>query len=88
MQTERRRSAGGVDPILREETVVTGSILARWVGHDVGYIDCNVNAVRNRVQWGPSVAGTITALLVMLLLSVSGLAIPASAFEPGTDASD
>jgi hypothetical protein len=52
------------------------------------YVDRNVMEVKNRVQWGPIIAGTITALVTMLLLSILGLAIGSSAFEPGTDASD
>lgn len=44
--------------------------------------------IRNRVQWGPIVAGTAIALGTLLLLTVLGLAIGTSAFEPGSDASD
>lgn len=44
--------------------------------------------VRNRVQWGPIVAGTAIALGTLLLLTILGLAIGTSAFEPGSDASD
>ncbi len=44
--------------------------------------------VRNRVQWGPIVAGAVIALGTLLLLSVLGLAIGASAFEPGSNVSD
>ena len=52
------------------------------------HIDRNVMEVKNRVQWGPIIAGTITALVTLLLLTVLGLAVGASAFEPGTDVSD
>lgn len=38
--------------------------------------------VKNRVQWGPILAGIVTAMATMLLLSVLGLAIGASALEP------
>lgn len=48
----------------------------------------NVMPVRDRVQWGPIAAGTISGLVLMLLLSVLGLAVGASAFEPGTDVTD
>jgi hypothetical protein len=48
----------------------------------------NLMTVRDRVQWGPIAAGTITSLVTLLVLTVLGLAIGASAFEPGTDASD
>jgi hypothetical protein len=52
------------------------------------YTDEDVLEVKNRVQWGPIVAGVLTALGTLLLLTVLGLAVGASAFEPGTDASD
>jgi len=38
--------------------------------------------VRNRVQWGPIIAGVLTSIATLLILSVLGLAIGASAFEP------
>jgi len=38
--------------------------------------------VRNRVQWGPIVAGLLTTIASLIVLSVLGLAIGASAFEP------
>jgi hypothetical protein len=44
--------------------------------------------VRNRVQWGPVLAGVATTLSSMLVLTALGLAIGASAFEPGTDVTD
>jgi hypothetical protein len=44
--------------------------------------------VRNRVQWGPILAGTAATLTTMLVLSALGLAIGTSAFEPGTDLTD
>lgn len=50
--------------------------------------DENELSVRNRVQWGPIAAGILTALGTLLLLTVLGLAVGSSAFEPGTDASD
>jgi hypothetical protein len=52
------------------------------------YTDENVLEVKNRVQWGPIIAGVLTALGTLLLLTVLGLAVGSSAFEPGTDASD
>ncbi|HET8524795.1 MAG TPA: hypothetical protein VFL82_16310 [Thermomicrobiales bacterium] len=45
----------------------------------------NVLPARNRVQWGPILAGTVTNLFLTMLLTALGLAIGASAFEPGTD---
>lgn len=40
---------------------------------------------RDRVRWGPIVAGVLTALTTLLVLTVLGLAIGATAFEPGED---
>jgi len=42
----------------------------------------NVMPVRDRVQWGPILAGVLTTIATLLLLTVLGLAIGASAFEP------
>ncbi len=44
----------------------------------------NTLDVRNRVQWGPIVAGLVSTIASMLVLTVLGLAIGASAFEPRT----
>ena len=52
------------------------------------HVDENDLDVKNRVQWGPILAGVLTALGALLLLTVLGLAVGASAFEPGTDAAD
>lgn len=38
--------------------------------------------VKNRVQFGPIIAGVLTAIVTMLILTVLGLAIGASALEP------
>jgi hypothetical protein len=48
----------------------------------------NVLTARDRVQWGPILAGAVSGLITLLVLTVLGLAIGASAFEPGTDISD
>lgn len=37
---------------------------------------------KNRVQWGPIVAGIVTSIATLLVLTVLGLAVGASAFEP------
>lgn len=37
---------------------------------------------KNLVQWGPIVAGVVTTVAVMILLTVLGLAVGASALEP------
>jgi hypothetical protein len=44
--------------------------------------------VRNRVQWGPVLAGVAASLTSMLVLTALGLAIGASAFKQGTDVTD
>lgn len=54
--------------------------VTREVVHDDQHF--NAVEVKNRVQWGPILAGVITALATMLLLTVLGLAIGASALEP------
>lgn len=38
--------------------------------------------VKNRVQFGPIIAGVLTTIVTMLILTVLGLAIGASALEP------
>ena len=40
--------------------------------------------VKNRVQWGPIIAGLVSTIASMLVLTVLGLAVGASAFEPRT----
>ena len=52
---------------------------ARWSG-DIR--DHDAVQVKNRVQFGPIVAGILTAIATMLILTVLGLAIGASALEP------
>lgn len=45
--------------------------------------DRNVMTARNRVQWGPILAGLLTGIAVLIVLTVLGLAVGTSAFEPG-----
>ena len=47
-----------------------------------GQVGENVLEVKNRVQWGPIIAGLLTTIASMIVLTVLGLAIGASAFEP------
>ena len=42
----------------------------------------NVMPVRNLVQWGPIIAGVLTAIATLLILTVLGLAIGSTALEP------
>jgi hypothetical protein len=44
--------------------------------------------VRNRVQWGPIVAGVLTAIVVFLLLTVLGIALGASGLDPANTAGE
>jgi len=48
----------------------------------------NVLTVRDRVQWGPIVAGAVVGLIALLVMTLLGLGIGASAFDPDTDISD
>lgn len=66
---ENRREADGVRVQGTHSTVV-------------GREDHDGVQVKNRVQFGPIVAGIITAIGTMLILSVLGLAVGASALEP------
>jgi len=48
----------------------------------VDHRDHDAVEVKNRVQFGPIVAGVLTAIATLLILTVLGLAIGASALEP------
>jgi hypothetical protein len=48
----------------------------------------NVMTVRNRVQWGPIIAGLAAALATFLLLTVLGIAIGASVLDPSDTGKD
>jgi hypothetical protein len=48
----------------------------------------NVLTVRDLVQWGPIVTGVVSGLVVLVLLTVLGLAVGASAFKPESDLQD
>ncbi|MGI8485417.1 MAG: hypothetical protein ACR2OU_14280 [Thermomicrobiales bacterium] len=65
-----------------EEQIVTGRrpIGARLGTHETDGHDSI--EVKNRVQIGPIIAGILTAIAVMLILTVLGLAIGTSALEP------
>lgn len=58
------------------ERVVSHSAPVQDRGHD-DFVE-----VKNRVQFGPIIAGVLTAIATMLILTVLGLAIGASALEP------
>lgn len=48
----------------------------------------NELSVRNRVQWGPIIAGVATAIATFLLLTVLGIALGASVLDPTDTAGD
>lgn len=56
--------------------------IQRQVTHTaVGPENDTINA-KNRVQWGPIIAGVLTAIATLLILTVLGLAVGSSALEP------
>lgn len=60
------------------------------VAADVAVIDrqTTVTPPRDRIRWGPVLAGLIAAIAMLFVLSVLGLAIGLSAFEVTSDGSD
>lgn len=56
-------------------TYVSGSPVSTH--HDQGVLP-----VRNRVQWGPIIAGLVSALTLFILLTILGIGIGASVLEP------
>lgn len=44
--------------------------------------------IKNRVQWGPIIAGLITALTIFLLMTVLGIAVGASVLDPANAGDD
>lgn len=59
-------------PVVVEETLVARPVLP----------------VRNRVQWGPVVAGVLTAIVSFLLLTILGIALGASVLDPANTAGE
>jgi hypothetical protein len=80
-------SRTGDSPSIRGDTVRPAPVTASFERAG-GIVDAETPEVRNRVQWGPIIAGSIIGITTLLLLTVLGLAIGASAFEPGTDLGD
>src|SRR5215211_834700 len=80
---------GAADTWPTQDVVVGGTAVRPRPAYGTGVsVADTVLPVRNRVQWGPVLAGTAATLTSMLVLSALGLAIGVSAFEPGTDLSD
>ena len=46
----------------------------------------NLLPVRNRVQWGPIVAGVLAAIVLFLLMTILGIALGASVLDPANTA--
>ena len=79
----------GYDRVISDAPAYGATIRARtWGPAANAYVDENVIPVRNRVQWGPIIAGSLISLGILVVMGVLGVAIGASAFEPGTDLSD
>ena len=51
-------------------------------------VGTNVLPVRNRVQWGPVLAGVVAAITAFLLLTVLGIALGASVLDPANTAGE
>lgn len=66
-------------PPVRTTTVRTEPIVG---------VGTNVLPVRNRVQWGPVIAGVVAAITTFLLLTILGIALGASVLEPADTAGE
>lgn len=86
MESEPLRTEPGTarDP---DGGVTVATPRRRWPGLAVG-VGQNLMTVRDRVQWGPIFAGAVIGFVLLLVLTLLGLGIGASAFEPDTDVSD
>lgn len=51
-------------------------------------VGTNVVPVRNRVQWGPIIAGVVAAIVSFLLLTILGIALGASVLDPANTAGE
>lgn len=79
----------GVDRVIGDAPAYTDPGSTRYRAFEPGTeMAENVMPVRDRVQWGPIIAGAVVALASLIVLAVLGVAIGASAFEPGTDLTD
>lgn len=80
--------APGVDRVLGEPVAYSAGTTSRGTLPSAFRVSENDMPVRDRVQWGPIVAGSLISLGVLILLTMLGVAIGASAFEPGADLTD
>jgi len=85
----RRVPMGTADRVLDESPGVSGATEYRTVAPSTRteYRE-TLTVPRDHVRWGPVLAGTAVGLGATIIMSVLGLAIGSSAFEPGTDLSD
>ncbi len=80
---EPRASLAG-DRVIGDTATYGAPVGGRVVEESGTRVGENALEVRNRVQWGPIIAGLVCTIASMLVLTVLGLAIGASAFEPRT----
>jgi len=96
MQTERLEGTapgaayptGSVDRVVEPGTPDYVAPSRSFATAPVAEVDRNLLIPRNRVQWGPVFAGVVVSLTTMLVLSILGVAIGASAVDRTTDLSD
>jgi hypothetical protein len=81
----RVRSSGGANGINTEERT-SGPLEQRVEEVDVRTLPDGFDLRSDRVHWGPIVAGLLTALTALLLLSLLGLAIGLTTLNAGTAA--
>jgi len=72
------------DRVIGDTSTVSAPIGARTFNQSGTQVGENTLEVKNRVQWGPIMAGLLSTITSLLVLTVLGLAIGASAFEPRT----
>jgi hypothetical protein len=68
------------EPVTAPTYVAPAPVLSH---HDEGILP-----VRNRVQWGPIIAGLVGALTIFVLLTILGIGIGASVLDPNRPADD
>lgn len=68
------------EPIVRERVIEPAPVVAPV--HHAIHTEDDREPVKNRVQWGPIIAGLVSALTLFLLLTVLGIALGASVLDP------
>jgi hypothetical protein len=73
-----------VDPVSNStgsrDRIVTPTYAAP--AHIASHQDEGILPVRNRVQWGPIIAGLVSALAIFILLTILGFGVGASVLDP------